>query len=110
MNILTLIVYLAVSYAAAHAASVEGNPTLRKIESFNGVKTGSYIVKLKDGASRSSLLTRINLGTKGATHWTIFNGFSAELDSSSLDILRANPDVESIVEDGIVYALGKVTQ
>ena len=110
MHIFTLIVCFVLSRAVTNAVLVDGDPALRKIESFNGVKTGKYIVKLKDGASRSGLLKKINLGGQAATHWTIFNGFSSELDSSSLDILRASPDVESIVEDGIVYAMGKVTQ
>jgi hypothetical protein len=32
--------------------------------------------------------------------------FLAELDSSTLDALRANPDVESIDEDGIMRING----
>ena len=36
----------------------------------------------------------------------LVKSFLAELDSSALDALRANPDVESIDEDGIMHING----
>ncbi|KAF5387942.1 hypothetical protein D9615_000786 [Tricholomella constricta] len=74
---------------------------LLTVQKFNGETTGRYIVKLKDGVSKASVLGSAKL-TKASHDWTIFNGFASELSPEALDALRANPNVEYIEEDGIM--------
>ncbi|KAJ3483614.1 hypothetical protein NLI96_g6193 [Meripilus lineatus] len=101
------------------ATSVIGAPTaaLVDIQKFEGkVKQGSYIVKLKDNVSKSNHLTWLGkqLGSDSVTHneWKkeVLNGFAGRFSERTLNLLRANPDVEYIAEDGIVSIDSTVTQ
>lgn len=68
--------------------------------------SGQYIVKFKDGAADSTLLTaavgklqvKITHVYKGAS----FKGFSAPLDAKRLEEIRKLPEVEYIEEDSVV--------
>jgi hypothetical protein len=51
--------------------------TLQTIEKFNGaVKSGSYIVTLKDGIPSSSVLGSISSGSTITHQYNIINGFA----------------------------------
>ncbi|KAF8996963.1 serine protease [Cyathus striatus] len=103
--------FLTVAVAALSlvAASVLGSPaSLKVVETFAGEKTGRFIVKLKDGVSKASVINNLNATI---THeWDIVNGFAGHLDTNTLNILRASTDVESISEDGIMHTMSNVTQ
>ncbi|KAK0430628.1 serine protease [Armillaria borealis] len=92
------------SLVAALAPAVLGAPNiaLRDVETFAGkVKPKGYIITLKEGASKDELLE--NLGTSvTAVFNRTSNGFAGVLDDNDLNSIRANPDVESIAQDGIV--------
>ncbi|SJL16584.1 related to Alkaline serine protease ver112 [Armillaria ostoyae] len=80
------------SLVAALAPAVLGAPNiaLRDVETFAGkVKPKGYIVTLKEGASKD-VFNRTS------------NGFGGVLHDNDLNGIRANPDVESIAQDGIV--------
>ncbi|KAI0686606.1 serine protease [Earliella scabrosa] len=77
----------------------------------------SYIVKLKDGASKDAHLSWLasTLGSVvNITHndWSpsVLNGYSGILQPLALTALRARGDVEYIEEDGIMQATAIVTQ
>ena len=121
------------------ATPIFGAPTtpLITVEKYAGTtKQGSYIVKLKDDVSKSSHLDWLSqhLGSDSVTHteWNadLLNGFAGSVDSliqscrvsllilappgkfstNTLNLLRANPDVESISEDGVMTINALVTQ
>ncbi|KAG6849857.1 hypothetical protein C0991_010987, partial [Blastosporella zonata] len=78
------------------------NPAVT-VQRSDGDTTGRYIVKLRNGVPRSSVLNSMNIT---ATHeWTIINGFAGYLSDEQIQALYANPSVESISEDGITYPL-----
>jgi len=77
--------------------------TLHTVQKFDGQTTGRYIVKLKDGVAKSSVLGQVN--AKLTHDWEIINGFATELDAATLNTLRANPAVEYISEDGIMHTM-----
>ncbi|KAG6864561.1 hypothetical protein C0991_008656 [Blastosporella zonata] len=63
------------------------------IEKFSGETTGKYIVKLKDGVSKASVLAALN---SNITHdWNLMNGFAGHFSDDALGALRASPDVET---------------
>ncbi|KAF8662099.1 hypothetical protein AX16_001209 [Volvariella volvacea WC 439] len=100
-----------VVFAAVPAFAVPS--PLRQVETYNGEKTGRYIVVLKDGVSKDNVIG--NLRTAGAPievadEWDIINGFSSKLDEASLNALRASEDVAYITEDGIATIDATVTQ
>ncbi|KAJ7250761.1 serine protease [Mycena rebaudengoi] len=78
---------------------------LKTVTKVSEKKEGSYIVTFKDGAVRTAAY-------EGATYIydPLFNGFAANLDTDALNALRADPEVASIEEDGIMHALATVTQ
>ncbi|KAJ7103679.1 serine protease [Mycena crocata] len=82
-------------------------PALKTVTKASGEKkAGSYIVKFKEGTVRAAVY-------EGATHVydpSFLNGFAANLDTAALNTFRADPDVESIEEDGIVSIFANVTQ
>ncbi|KAG6916239.1 hypothetical protein DXG01_007772 [Tephrocybe rancida] len=78
-----------------------------QVERFNGQKTGRFIVKLKPGVERSSFLDATH--TTPTHEWDVINGFAAKFDDDALSKLLAHGDVESISEDGIMYATGTTT-
>ncbi|KAI0801218.1 serine protease [Fomes fomentarius] len=93
-------------------APVLGAPSaqLKTVEKFAGqTKPNSYIVKLKSGASKDSAIASLQTEhgeSAQITHseWQgdVLHGFAGTFGKDALNALRANPDVESIVEDGIV--------
>ncbi|TFK31791.1 serine protease [Crucibulum laeve] len=78
---------------------------LRNVESFGGEKTGRFIVKLKDGVSKTSLINQVKKNATITHDWEILNGFAGNLDTDTLNALRASPDVEYIAEDGIMHTM-----
>lgn len=84
--------------------SVVGAPaTLHPVQGFAGETTGRYLVTLKPGIGKSGLVNQIKRNATVTHQWDLVNGFAAHLDEDTLNNLRANPDVESISEDGIVH-------
>lgn len=73
---------------------------------------GTYIIKMKKGASRTSLISKLGgdgkIGHKYGTR--TINGFSAGLDDAKLKLVRENPDVEAVYEDGIATIAGFISQ
>ncbi|CUA78544.1 Aqualysin-1 [Rhizoctonia solani] len=99
----SLILLFPVISLGAFAVPVGGSiPILRHA---GKVKEHSYIVQLKPGASES---THFRLSTSGFnltyTYNQVFNGYAAQLDTTTLDHIRQSPDVEAIFEDGFVEA------
>ncbi|KAF9445349.1 peptidase 1 [Macrolepiota fuliginosa MF-IS2] len=82
--------------------------TLHTIETFDGEKTGRFLVTLKPGVSKTSLVDQIKKNATVTHEWDLINGFAGNFDDNTLNTLRANPDVESIAEDGIMHTM--VTQ
>ncbi|GLB43248.1 putative peptidase S8 family protein [Lyophyllum shimeji] len=98
-------IILAAVSLAVPAFAVPPQP-LHTVQKFQGQTTGRYIVKLKDGVAKAPVLGRLN--AKVTHDWEIINGFAGELDTTTLNALRALPDVEYISEDGMVHTM--VTQ
>ncbi|KAK4225960.1 putative peptidase [Podospora fimiseda] len=75
---------------------------------------GSYIVKLKDGASDSTLENTLkSLKAVNPEHTYKagrFKGFAAKLNAANLDAIRKNPNVEYIEQDAVVTAYDFITQ
>ncbi|KAH7327598.1 peptidase S8/S53 domain-containing protein [Rhizoctonia solani] len=97
--------------AAALAAILPafGAPTTNvPISKFAGpVKTNSYIIKLKDGVSKDShvskLIAAFTAGGKVEYKYgEVFHGYAASLKGKDLDFIRQSSDIEYIVEDGIM--------
>jgi len=100
---------------------------LHTVQKYDGETTGKYIVQFKSGASRKTWIKKLKLTNK-VVDWDILNGFGGkfitfycilrnpdqpqigDIDAATLNELRASEDVESIHEDGIMYALSTVTQ
>ncbi|KXN86847.1 hypothetical protein AN958_09583 [Leucoagaricus sp. SymC.cos] len=91
---------LAVLIASTYAAPA----AIHTVETFAGEKTGRLLVTLKSGVTRSSFLNEFRENATITHEWDLINGFAAHLDGDTLNALRANPDVQSIAEDGIAYA------
>ncbi|KAG5634525.1 hypothetical protein H0H81_001652 [Sphagnurus paluster] len=101
----------AVLAAVALAVPAIAAPSpLHTVQKFQGQTTGKYIVKLKEGASKASVLGEARLSKPSHADWTIINGFASELSAEALQALRANPNVEYIAEDGIMHTTEVVTQ
>ncbi|PBK68468.1 peptidase 1 [Armillaria solidipes] len=95
------------SLVAALAPAVLGAPNiaLRDVETFVGkVKPKGYIVTLKEGVSKDELLENLGSSVTAVFNRTS-NGFPGVLDDNDLNSIRANPDVESIAQDGIVSVI-----
>ncbi|KAH7092670.1 peptidase 1 [Auriculariales sp. MPI-PUGE-AT-0066] len=73
---------------------------------YGAVNPHSYIVKLKPGACKYTLLASDPSLRAAVTHadWdsSILHGFAGVFDAQQLYMLRASAAVESIVEDGVV--------
>ena len=82
-----------------------------EVQRFSGEKrAGSFIVTFKQGADKKAWLSK---RPDVATHdfdAKFLNGFAGRLDDETLRELRANPDVESIAEDGVMHTMATVTQ
>lgn len=95
--------------------AVMGAPTeLLTVTKYHGkVKPGSYIVFAKTSAARGSLVDRLRVNdtVKTMTFDAVLpNAFAVALNEEVLNLLRADPDVESIYEDGIATGFKSVTQ
>ena len=75
------------------------------------VNPKSYIVKLKDNASKEASIQALDSHAfalddtesfKEVTYsnWTIINGYAAKLGDSALRVVLADPNVEYVEEDG----------
>lgn len=85
------------------ASAVAAPTAIHTVETFAGETTGRFLVTLKPGVSKASLLNHVNVTV---THdWDLINGFAGHLDDDALNALRANPDVQSIAEDGIMHTM-----
>ena len=75
---------------------------------------GRYIVTLKQGTSNGTDVTTFSStmsASSNITHrWDSMGSFAGELSEDDLETLRADPRVDAIEEDGIMKALGTVTQ
>ncbi|KAF5344821.1 hypothetical protein D9756_011091 [Leucocoprinus leucothites] len=95
-------------FAASIASVVAAPAAIHAVETFAGEKTGRLLVTLKSGVSRSSVLRQLGQNVTVTHEWDLINGFAGHLDDETLMALRANPDVLTIAEDGMVYA--QITQ
>lgn len=82
--------FAAVFAAIAIAAPAFASPSpLRAIEKFDGKTTGRFIVKLKDGASKATVVQQLK--ANAVTHdWQIINGFAGTLTTNKTLISLAN--------------------
>ena len=75
---------------------------------------GRYIVTLKNDVDRttgvSSVTSRISSESKVTHEWDIINGFAGAFTDADLKVLRSNPNVASIEEDGIAHTQAVTTQ
>ena len=75
---------------------------------------GRYIVTFKSGVARSagvsSVTSRISSQSKVTQQWDIINGFAGTFTDDDLEVLRANPNVAAIEEDGLVRTQAVSTQ
>ncbi|GAB1525418.1 hypothetical protein RhiTH_008581 [Rhizoctonia solani] len=89
---------LASSVCTVFAGPVGGRVPITKRA--GPVNPNSYIVKLKDGVSKSAHLKTLLSGSKVAyTYGPAFQGYAAQLDDQALDYVRKSKDVESIFQD-----------
>ncbi|KAK7678555.1 hypothetical protein QCA50_018427 [Cerrena zonata] len=101
------------------ASPIFGAPTtpLISVSKYAGtVNKGSFIVKLKDNVSKDTHLDWLSqhVSADTITHrdWKteVLHGFAGQFSDNVLNMLRANPDVESIEEDGIMSINAITTQ
>ncbi|PFH47214.1 hypothetical protein AMATHDRAFT_50473 [Amanita thiersii Skay4041] len=93
----------------AAAVPIFGAPTeFITVEKAVGETSGKFIVMLKDGVDKASVLSKIS--TNAIDQWEIINGFSAKLDENALNALRAHEGVKSIAEDGVVHTMSTVSE
>lgn len=97
MHFATLVLFVASALAAPAA--------IHTVETFSGETTGRFLVTLKPGVSKASLLSQIKHNATITHDWELINGFAGHLDDDTLNVLRANPDVQSIAEDGIMHTM-----
>lgn len=87
---------------------------LVKVQMAKEAVAGRYIVTLKDGVSREAAVNTFSRkagGISPVTHqWEIINGFAGTFSATELEVLRSNPDVISIEEDGLVHTQTVVNQ
>ena len=82
-----------------------------EVQRFSGeTRPGSFIVTLKKEVDKSVWLARRPNFASRDFNSTFINGFASILDEDALQELRANPDIESIAEDGIMRTMVTVTQ
>lgn len=111
--------------AIAIAAPALANPSpLRAVEKYDGKTSGRFIIKLKNGTSKTTVTQQLKEDV--ITHdWQILNGFAgvltfdnillsstngcvfyvADLDTDAVNSLRASPDIELLSEDGIMHMM-----
>ncbi|KAJ2919609.1 hypothetical protein MD484_g772, partial [Candolleomyces efflorescens] len=82
--------------------------TLKSVERYQGEVSGKYIVKFKDGVSRTNLVNSLR-SDLAVDDLEIINAIAVTLDQDALNVLRASDDVESVSEDGIMHAFATQT-
>ncbi|KAF8639361.1 hypothetical protein AX17_001550 [Amanita inopinata Kibby_2008] len=102
---------VALALLATIAAPVLSAPSsLLAVEKASGPTSGKYIVRLKDGVDKSSLVSKVKATSEVTDEWDIINGFAAKLDEHALNMLRGHSDVQYISEDGTMSTSATVTQ
>ncbi|XP_006464052.1 serine proteinase [Agaricus bisporus var. bisporus H97] len=87
-------------------ASAVGAPAaIHSIETFDGETTGKHIIMLKEGVKKEDLFANFKAKVAVSHQWELINGFAGEFDEETLNELRANPNVESITEDGLMHTM-----
>ncbi|KAF7761567.1 hypothetical protein Agabi119p4_9559 [Agaricus bisporus var. burnettii] len=87
-------------------ATALGVPTaLHTIQAFDGETTGKHIITLKQGVKKENLFRNLKAKVSVSHEWEVINGFAGEFDEETLNEFRANPDIESITEDGVMHAM-----
>ena len=75
---------------------------------------GRYIVTFKNDVGRfagvSSVTSKISSQSKVTQEWNIINSFAGTFTDADLEVLRSNPNVASIEEDGLAHTQTIVTQ
>lgn len=74
---------------------------------------GRHIVTFKNDVGRSSIdsiISKISSQSKVTHKWDIIDGFAGSFSDADLELLRADPDVTSIAEEGYVYTQAIATQ
>ncbi|KAG9090403.1 hypothetical protein FS749_000549 [Ceratobasidium sp. UAMH 11750] len=89
------------------SALVAPTSAISVIKHLGSVKVGSYIVKLKQGSSKSGHLNRLLSTTTDSSIFyrydQAFDGYAAHLDAKALEYVQRSNDVEAIFEDEIVH-------
>jgi cerevisin len=95
--------------AALVAPILAGPIALKTVETAKQRKEGSYIITLKPNVQKAAHLDKLQGKFRGtesvvSADWDadFLNGFAAKLTPEALKELRADPDVASISEDGIM--------
>ena len=87
---------------------MSSQPTLIAIASAKEPIPGRYIVTVREGVSLASRISSIQ---GNVTHeLEIINGFAGEFTEDDLNVLRANPEIEAIEQDGLACICGHETQ
>ncbi|KAI1840993.1 hypothetical protein JX265_012870 [Neoarthrinium moseri] len=101
--------------------AVFGSPIASAPQQKREVVPGKYIVTLKSGAAVSSLESHINwvtdvhrrslskrntAGIENTYNISDWNAYAGEFDEATLEQIKANPDVESVEEDLVMYLWG----
>jgi len=75
---------------------------------------GRYIVTFKNGVVHTTGVSSVTSGISSQStitqQWNIINGFAGAFTEADLEVLRSNPNVASIEEDGLAHAQTVVTQ
>ncbi|KAL0948477.1 hypothetical protein HGRIS_011046 [Hohenbuehelia grisea] len=89
---------------AVLSAVLASPTTLKPIQRHRGqVVDGSYIVTLKDGVDKKALVDALGLELTHDWQKSI-HGFAGKFSDDALNALRASDAVNTIAEDGMVYA------
>ncbi|KAG8899422.1 subtilisin-like serine protease [Tulasnella sp. 403] len=100
---------------AVSLGSLADSPSLTVQTVQGDVVPGSYIVKLKDGSNKATLIDTLQQKLASKFHLThdydpqFFNAFSGQLSPEAIQELSSDKNVEYITEDAIVHALGTQT-
>ncbi|KAF9523113.1 serine protease [Crepidotus variabilis] len=99
-----------VTLAALAASAIAAATPLLTLQTHQGKTSGRHIITLKQGASKNGLISKVALPGNDITHqWDIINGFAGQFNDETLNAFRADPDVESVTEDGIMHIFGTQT-
>ena len=75
---------------------------------------GRYIVTFKNDVVHADGVSSVTSGISSQStvtqQWNIINGFAGAFTDADLEVLRSNPNVASIEEDGLAHTQAVVTQ